>query len=116
MIDEHAVGTGRGGETRARQWRAVLLGLTEPVGPGLSRTDFLDELESLAATDGTAVVTAVVDRLVQVRNHPDPATYPGSGKVAELAELVHARHADLVIADGGRVVVLRPSSSTRKPR
>ncbi|MFD5271641.1 GTPase HflX [Streptomyces sp. NPDC058335] len=96
MINEHAVGAGRGGETQARQWRAVLLGLTEPVEPGPSGTDFLDELERLAATDGIAVV----DRLVQVRNHPDPATYLGSGKVAELAELVDARHADLVIADG----------------
>jgi GTP-binding protein HflX len=56
----------------------------------------LDELERLAATDGIDVA----DRIVQVRDRPDPATYLGSGKVSELAQLAETRHADLVIADG----------------
>jgi GTP-binding protein HflX len=72
--------------------RAVLLGLdSADAGPG-----GLDELERLAETDGVAVV----GRMVQTRNRPDPATYLGSGKVTELAGMVADRHADLVIADG----------------
>ena len=73
--------------------RAVLLGLRDgDAGPA----DPLDELARLAETDGVAVV----GRLVQPRDRPDPATYLGSGKVAELADLVRDRDAGLVIADG----------------
>src|SRR4051812_26612565 len=71
--------------------RAVLVGLgAAEDGPGL------DELERLAETDGVAVV----GRLTQTREHPDPATYLGSGKVDELAGMVRERSAALVIADG----------------
>ncbi|MER7491634.1 GTPase HflX [Streptomyces pharetrae] len=80
---------------RLRQWRAVLLGITAGDGSAAG-TDSLDELERLAATDGIVVT----DRVVQGRERPDPATYLGSGKARELAELIGARHADLVIADG----------------
>ncbi|MEV7019705.1 GTPase HflX [Streptomyces sp. NPDC093991] len=83
-------------EPGARRWRAVLLGLAERDGAGPSGTDALDELERPAATDGIGVV----DRLVQVRDRPDPATYLGSGKANELAELVETEDADLVIAEG----------------
>ncbi|MFD2091125.1 GTPase HflX [Blastococcus deserti] len=71
--------------------RAVLVGLGSAEDePGL------DELERLASTDGVAVV----GRLVQTRDRPDPATYLGSGKVTELAGMVQERSAALVIADG----------------
>jgi GTPase len=96
LIGERSEGTVHGQETRSRQWRAVLLGLTERNGSDPAEADLLDELERLAATDGIAVV----DRLAQVRERPDPATYLGSGKVRELAELVDARQAELVIAEG----------------
>jgi GTP-binding protein HflX len=43
---------------------------------------------------------SVVGRIVQTRDRPDPATYLGSGKVAELAGMVQERFAALVIADG----------------
>ncbi len=72
--------------------RAVLLGL-EASGEAAGG---LDELERLAETDGVAVV----GRLTQARDKPDPATYLGSGKVAELADLVRERRAGMVIADG----------------
>ncbi|CCH86070.1 putative GTP-binding transporter [Modestobacter italicus] len=72
--------------------RAVLLGL-EASGEAAGG---LDELERLAETDGVAVV----GRLTQARDEPDPATYLGSGKVAELAGLVRERQAGMVIADG----------------
>ncbi|MFW3170118.1 GTPase HflX [Geodermatophilus sp. CPCC 206100] len=73
--------------------RAVLLGLRAGSGDA---ADPLDELERLADTDGVEVV----GRLVQPRDRPDPATYLGSGKVAELATMVADRAAGLVIADG----------------
>jgi GTPase len=71
--------------------RAVLIGLES------AQDEFgLDELERLASTDGVAVV----GRMVQARDRPDPATYLGSGKVADLAGMVAERSAALVIADG----------------
>ncbi|MGY1820729.1 GTPase HflX [Geodermatophilus sp. SYSU D00079] len=77
----------------AEDFRAVLLGLrTGGDGAG----DPLDELERLAETDGVAVVS----RVVQARDKPDPATYLGAGKVGELADLVREQRAALVIADG----------------
>lgn len=54
------------------------------------------ELKLLAETAGSEVL----DSLVQRRSNPDPATYIGSGKVAELAEVVQASGADTVICDG----------------
>ncbi|MDN3271977.1 hypothetical protein [Streptomyces sp. MA15] len=96
LIGEHPEGAGRRQDTQARRWRAVLLGLAERDGSGPAGADALDELERLAATDGIGVV----DRMVQVRDRPDPATYLGSGKVSELAELVETEDADLVIAEG----------------
>jgi GTP-binding protein HflX len=73
--------------------RAVLLGLrTQDAGPD---GDPLDELEQLAATDGVAVV----GRMVQTDERPDPASCLGSGEVSELADLVDERGAELVIAD-----------------
>ncbi|WP_433796482.1 GTPase HflX [Actinoplanes sp. CA-252034] len=56
----------------------------------------LAELRRLADTDGLAVV----GELVQNREHPDPATFVGSGRAGDLAELVAERAAALVIADG----------------
>ncbi|MFI8194296.1 GTPase HflX [Streptomyces sp. NPDC085946] len=94
-------GAGPGAATRSddpgpRQWQAILLALADRNGSGSPGGESLDELERLAATDGIGVA----DRMVQVRDRPDPATYLGSGKVRELAELVETRHADVVIADG----------------
>ncbi|GAA2450551.1 GTPase HflX [Streptomyces glaucus] len=86
----------RADDAGRRQWRAILLGLADRDGSAPAGADSLDELERLAATDGIDVA----DRMVQVRDRPDPATYLGSGKVRELAERVEADHADLVIADG----------------
>ncbi|RJK94938.1 GTPase HflX [Vallicoccus soli] len=55
----------------------------------------LDELERLADTDGIDVV----DRVVQERGRPDPATYVGAGKADELGEVVRRTGADVVVAD-----------------
>jgi GTP-binding protein HflX len=56
----------------------------------------LAELAALAETAGAVVL----DGLVQRRDRPDPATYIGSGKARELAEVVRATGADTVICDG----------------
>ncbi len=55
----------------------------------------LEELEGLAAAAGVEVV----GRLTQQRETPAAAAYLGRGKVEELARLVEARDADLVIFD-----------------
>jgi GTP-binding protein HflX len=96
LLGERGAETDRDEDTRPdgdQRPRAVLLGLR---GDATAEHDPLDELERLAETDDVAVV----DRLVQNRDRPDPATYLGSGKVAELADLVRSHDAGIVIADG----------------
>src|SRR5699024_8420091 len=56
----------------------------------------LRELAALAETAGSEVLDGVLQR----RAHPDPETFLGKGKAAELADLVAASGADTVIADG----------------
>jgi GTP-binding protein HflX len=56
----------------------------------------LAELAQLAETAGSQVL----DVLVQRRDRPDPATYIGSGKLKELAQIVAATGADTVICNG----------------
>lgn len=54
------------------------------------------ELAQLAQTAGSQVM----DALIQRRDTPDPATYIGSGKLAELRQIVVATGADTVICNG----------------
>lgn len=56
----------------------------------------LRELAALAETAGSQVLDGVMQR----RNHPDPATFLGKGKAAEVAEIVAETGADTVICDG----------------
>jgi len=56
----------------------------------------LKELSALAETAGSQVL----DGLIQRRDRPDPATFIGSGKVAELKQSVIATGADTVVFDG----------------
>jgi GTPase len=75
--------------------RVVLIGVwTEGTLAGAENS--LRELSRLAETAGSVVL----DGLVQRRGRPDPATYIGAGKAAELAALVRATAADTVICDG----------------
>ncbi|PVZ14327.1 GTPase HflX [Actinomycetospora cinnamomea] len=75
--------------------RVVLIGVwTE--GTAREADASLVELARLAETAGSEVL----DGLVQRRQTPDPATFVGSGKLAELRETVQATGADTVIADG----------------
>lgn len=54
------------------------------------------ELKALAETAGSQVLEGFIQR----RQFPDPATYVGAGKVAEIADAVHVHAADTVICDG----------------
>jgi len=75
--------------------RVVLIGVwTEGTLAGAENS--LRELSRLAETAGSVVL----DGMVQRRGRPDPATYIGAGKAAELAALVTAVGADTVICDG----------------
>jgi GTPase len=75
--------------------RVVLVGVwTE--GDAARAENSLRELAALAETAGSLVL----DGLIQRRSKPDGATYIGSGKAAELADVVLATGADTVICDG----------------
>ncbi|NIJ11245.1 GTP-binding protein HflX [Saccharomonospora amisosensis] len=80
---------------KLRLERVVLVGVwTE--GTAAQSEASLAELARLAETAGSQVL----EGLVQRRSRPDPATYIGSGKVRELADVVVATGADTVICDG----------------
>ncbi len=75
--------------------RVVLIGVWTS-GSVEDAENSLRELKLLAETAGSDVL----DALIQRRQKPDPSTYIGSGKVAELRETVRATGADTVICDG----------------
>ncbi|MFC4001940.1 GTPase HflX [Prauserella oleivorans] len=80
---------------KLRLERVVLVGVwTE--GTAAQSEASLEELARLAETAGSEVL----EGLVQRRSRPDPATYIGSGKVRELADIVASTGADTVICDG----------------
>lgn len=72
--------------------KAILVGAILP-DDGSDPHDPLGELRSLADTAGAVVV----DQLLQNRARPDPATFIGKGKVEELAAMVRAQQAQVVI-------------------
>ncbi|ROO83619.1 GTP-binding protein HflX [Actinocorallia herbida] len=75
--------------------RVVLVGVWTD-GTLKQAENSLRELALLAETAGSDVL----EGLIQRRSKPDPATYIGSGKAEELADVVLATGADTVIADG----------------
>ena len=75
--------------------RVVLVGVwTE--GTPEDAENSLKELSALAETAGSQVL----EGLIQRRDKPDPGTFIGSGKVAELRQAVINTGADTVICDG----------------
>ena len=77
--------------------RAVLAGLNARCLPDEENADetSMEELEELLQTAGGVCVGTVF----QNKDTPDPHTFLGEGKVAELKELVGAMGADMVIVD-----------------
>jgi GTPase len=84
-------------EVEYRQLRlenVILIGIYSQ-GSVTDAENSMRELAALAETAGASVL----DGLLQRRPNPDPSTYLGKGKAAELASLVRALGADTVIAD-----------------
>lgn len=81
-------------ETAPVPERAILVGVDRGRGDWTIQ-ESLAELRRLAETDGAEVIEVITQRL----DHPVPKTYIGSGKVVEIASMVQARDADVVIFD-----------------
>lgn len=75
--------------------RVVLVGVWT-TGTAQDAENSLAELAALAETAGALVLDGVIQR----RDKPDAATYIGSGKAAELRDIVLETGADTVICDG----------------
>ncbi|WP_406816253.1 GTPase HflX [Mycobacterium sp. M23085] len=75
--------------------RVVLVGVWTD-GTAADSEASMAELAALAETAGSEVL----EGLIQRRDKPDPSTYIGSGKAAELRQVVLASGADTVICDG----------------
>lgn len=74
---------------------AVLVGAVHPRQSEAQVREYLDELSFLAHTAGAKPLK----RFVQKIQKPDPKTYLGSGKVAEIGRFVKEEKIDLVIFD-----------------
>jgi GTP-binding protein HflX len=72
----------------------VLVGVSSPGRRELQEWS-LEELTALADTAGADAV----DRFVQQRDAPDPATYVGKGKAKEIVGLANALDADMIVFD-----------------
>ncbi len=75
--------------------RIVLVGVARPEEDSEELEASLDELALLVKSAGADVV----ERVVQRRERPDPATYVGRGKAAELARVSELVDADTVVFD-----------------
>ncbi|MFG2298020.1 GTPase HflX [Streptomyces sp. NPDC048603] len=75
--------------------RVVLVGVWTS-GTVQDADNSLAELAALAETAGAMVLDGVIQR----RDKPDPATFIGSGKARELADIVVETGADTVVCDG----------------
>jgi GTPase len=81
--------------THKKQETAVLVALNTPRQSQSKANEYLDELAFLAETSGAKTIY----RFVQKLEKPDTRTFVGKGKLAEIASLVKAHEADMVIFD-----------------
>ncbi|MDQ2726441.1 MAG: GTPase HflX [Actinomycetota bacterium] len=80
---------------RSFREKIILVGVTVPPQSDEITEAHLDELALLVDTAGADEAARVVQR----RDHPDPATYVGRGKAEELRDLSLAVDADTVVFD-----------------
>ena len=73
--------------------RAILVHVT--TGSRLAAEESMDELEELAGSSGLGVV----DRIVQRRQHFDPRTLMGAGRLEDLIILASRLQADYIVVD-----------------
>jgi GTP-binding protein HflX len=82
-------------ETGKHEVTAVLAGVIYPGQDEREVTEYLDELAFLAGTAGARPIK----RFIQKIDSPNPRTFIGSGKIAEMAEFIKENKTDLVIFD-----------------
>ena len=82
-------------EYRRLRLERVVLASVWSDGTAEDAENSLRELAALAETAGSHVLAGVLQR----RQRPDPGTYLGSGKAAELRDVVLAEGADTVVCD-----------------
>jgi GTPase len=75
--------------------RVVLVGLVRSQAQMEEGWDSLEELAQLASTAGAETV----DRVLQARPRPDPATYVGKGKALEIVEKARKLKATAIVFD-----------------
>lgn len=98
---DHRGGFGEfGGESqgfieRTFREKIVLVGVTLPSAAPEETDASLDELQRLVNTAGADAVARVTQR----RPAPDPGTFVGKGKVAEIREIAEEHDADTVVFD-----------------
>jgi GTP-binding protein HflX len=80
---------------RSFREKIVLVGVTVPPEDEATTEMHLDELALLVGTAGADEAARVLQR----RDHPDPATFVGKGKAEELRDLSEAVDADTVVFD-----------------
>ena len=80
---------------RAFREKLVLVGVTVPPATDDETEQHLDELSLLVDTAGADEAARVVQR----RDHPDPATFVGKGKAQELRTISESVDADTVVFD-----------------
>jgi len=78
-----------------RRENAILVGIELGTEAGIGSEESLDELKALSESAGAEVAAVVRQRL----KAPDPRTFIGKGKAAEVRELAHANVASLAIFD-----------------
>lgn len=75
--------------------KAVLIAVSTPDVSDEKTAEYLNELAFLVETAGGECVKMFIQNL----QHPDPRTYFGSGKIAEVAEFVKENDMDMVVVD-----------------
>ncbi len=82
-------------ETQKQGEKVILVGLNYPGQDENQARDYLAELSFLAETAGAIPAGTFLQKL----NIPDPRTFVGSGKIAEIAGFVSENKIDIVIFD-----------------
>ncbi len=82
-------------DTRPGTETAILIGLIGQYQDAEEVEDYLRELAFLTETAGAVPSGTFIQRL----DHPDPRTFVGSGKLAEIREYIAVNRIDLVIFD-----------------
>ena len=78
-----------------REERAVLVGVIHGTITEDQAAEYLDELEFLAETAGAMTIQKFTQKL----QYPNPKTFVGTGKLAEILEYIQANDIEVIIFD-----------------